>query len=544
MKNDYTFYAFFTVLIITFFTYYPSTKNDFTTWDDQGYITQNPVLGTNSLTDYFTKDRFVMGNYHPITMISYAIEYSFVGLHPRQYHLDNFILHLLNTALVFLLIYLLAGWQIAAFVAVLFGIHPMHVESVAWISERKDVLYSFFYLASIIFYIYYLKNKKKLFYASTFLLFALSLLSKGQAITLPIALLLVDYFYQKKFNIKNIYNKIPFLILSLLFGIIAIIAQRTEISIHSHSNAINKTLVTNYNFFDTIIHFTNLGIQRICFASYGLLAYVYKLFLPINLSCFYPYPKKVDGILPFLFYLVPIILTGLFILIFIKWRKNKVVVFGSLFFVATVFPVLQLFPVGSSIISDRYSYIPSIGLFFIIAHVVIYFSGYKIENGKWVESTFFNQLFLNRKILFAIVLFSVSLFAYAGNQRCKVWKDSETLYTNVLENYPDVYYIQYKLGKVYFDKGEYFAHEYQVDSSMSYYKKAILHFSLSIKLNSKFINPWIGLSLSHQNIGMDDLALAEMDTAINLSPNNETFINFFNDNSISTKDEKKENKLN
>ena len=517
MKSDYKFHALLVVLIITFIAYFPSINNDFTTWDDQGYITQNFSLKTNSLTDYFKKDRYVMGKYHPLTMISYAIEYSIVGLNPKQYHLDNFILHLLNTALVFLFSYLLSGWQIAAFVAVLFGIHPMHVESVAWISERKDVLYSFFYLTSIIFYVYYLKNKKKVFYAATFLLFILSLLSKGQAVTLPITLLLIDYFYQNNFSIKNILNKIPFLILSLFFGIIAIFAQQLEIPVHSHLSTINKIHVIDYSFFEKMIHFANLGIQRICFASYGLLAYIYKLFLPINLSCFYPYPKKVDEILPVIFYLAPIILVGIFVLIFLKCRKNKVVVLGSLFFVATIFPVLQLLPVGSSIISDRYSYIPSIGLFFIIAQVIIYFSGYKMENGKLVESTFFKQLFFNRKILLAILLFSISLYGYMGNQRCKIWKDSETLYTNVLENYPDVYYIQYKLGKVYFDEGEKYFKNNNADASKIYFQKAIQHFKISTDLNPKFTNAWFGLYLTHSKLGMNDLAKSEMDSAIHIT---------------------------
>lgn len=131
MKKDFTFHALIVVLIITFITYYPSINNGFTTWDDQGYVTQNQHLETNAISDFFTKDKFVMGNYHPLTMITFAIEYSIAGLNPQQYHIDNFILHLLNTGLVFWFIFLLGGWQIAALVAMLFGIHPMHVESVA-----------------------------------------------------------------------------------------------------------------------------------------------------------------------------------------------------------------------------------------------------------------------------------------------------------------------------------------------------------------------------------------------------------------------------
>ena len=519
MKKNYTFHAVLVVLIITFITYYPSINNDFTTWDDSGYITQNNLLKQNSFSDYFTKDKFIMGNYHPLTMITYAIEYSFVELDPKLYHIDNLILHLLNTALVFWFIFLLGGWQIASIVSVLFGVHPMHVESVAWISERKDVLYTFFYLASIIFYIYYLRNNKKIFYAPTFLLFVFSLLSKGQAVTLPITLLLIDYFYHKKFSWKYFINKIPFFMLSVLFGIIAIIAQRSVHVFNSSTITINKIITTDNVVLSKLFHFANLLFERLCIASYGLLTYCYKLLIPINLSIFYPYPKKVDGFLPEIFYLAPLILFGLFVLVFIKWRKNKTVVFALLFFIANIFPLLQLLPVGSSIISDRYSYLPSLGYFFLIAHFVIYLSGYKIEEGKLIASISSSPFFLNRKLILVTLLFPVLIYAYAGNQRCKVWKDSETLYANVLENYPDQNYIQYKLGRVYFDKAEIHAKQNNLDSSKHFFQKAILHFTKSVEINPQFAKAWQGLALSNYHIGRLDLAKVEIDSAISLTPN-------------------------
>jgi len=519
MKKNYTFHAVLVVLIITFISYYPNINNDFTTWDDSGYITQNNLLKQNSFSDYFTKDKFIMGNYHPLTMITYAIEYSFVELDPKLYHIDNLILHLMNTALVFWFFFLLGGWQIASIVSVLFGVHPMHVESVAWISERKDVLYTFFYLASIIFYIYYLRNNKKIFYVATFLLFVFSLLSKGQAVTLPITLLLIDYFYHKKFSWKYFINKIPFFMLSVLFGIIAILAQRSVHVFNSSTITINKIITTDNGVLSKLFHFLNLLFERVCIASYGLLAYCYKLLIPINLSIFYPYPKKVDGFLPVIFYLAPLILVGLFVFIFIKCRKNITEVFALLFFIANILPLLQILPVGSSIISDRYSYLPSLGYFFLIAHVVIYLSGYKIEDGKLIASISSSPFFLNRKLILVTLLFPVLIYAYAGNQRCKVWKDSETLYTNVLQNYPDQNYIQYKLGRVYFDKAEIHDKQNNLDSSKQFFQKAILHFTKSIEENPQFAKAWQGLALCNYQIGRLDIAKNEIDSAISLSPN-------------------------
>ena len=515
MKKDFTFHALIVVLIITFITYYPSINNGFTTWDDQGYVTLNQHLKNNAISDFFTKDKFVMGNYHPLTMITYAIEYSIAGLNPQQYHIDNFILHLLNTGLVFWFIFLLGGWQIAALVAMLFGIHPMHVESVAWISERKDVLYTFFYLAALISYVRYFKSRKKIFYAITLLFFLLSLLSKGQAVTLPIALVLIDYYFLKSINKYTFLNKIPFFVLSMLFGMIAFYAQRSANVFSSPITTANQIITDQTNLFYKVGHFVFIFYERICYASYGFIMYIIKLLLPFNLSCFYPYPDKVNGLLPVIFYLMPLVLLALVLLFFIKWRKNNRVVFGFCLFVFCITPVLQLLPVGSSIVSDRYTYLPSIGLFFIMAHIILHFSGYKFEDGKWNQNNFLNK----RILVLSLVLLVFTSYSIAAYKQCKVWKDSETLFTHVLEKYPDVYYIQYKLGYVYLNKGESCVAENKNILSNFYFQKAIQCFTKSVSLNAKFSQAWQALAFSYINIDKPDLALNNMNIAIGLTPN-------------------------
>src|SRR3989339_423851 len=209
------------ILIVTFISYHSSIKNDFVNWDDNLYITgTNKIreLSLKSIVNFFT---------------SFDIEYKFFKLNPHAYHLTNLILHLINCLLVFWLIVLLSKKASVSFiVALLFGIHPLHVESVAWISERKDVLYALFYLGSIISYIYYLKGEtlhfiqgdskkqndggKKYYYYSIFL-FLLSLLSKSMAVTLPFVLILTDYLNNKKINKNTLKEKIPFFILSIVF---------------------------------------------------------------------------------------------------------------------------------------------------------------------------------------------------------------------------------------------------------------------------------------------------------------------------------------
>ena len=169
----------------------------------------------------------IMGNYHPLVIISYAWEYFFFKLNPAPYHIVNMIIHLLNCVLVFYFILRLGSSIPVAFITgLLFGIHPLHVESVAWISERKDVLYAFFYLISLICYLSYLEKRpgyKYYFFAMFF--FILSLLSKPMAVTLPLILFLMDYFNERKIDYRSIIEKIPFFTLSILSGVVTLYAQ-------------------------------------------------------------------------------------------------------------------------------------------------------------------------------------------------------------------------------------------------------------------------------------------------------------------------------
>jgi len=217
------------ILLVTYISFYPSIKNSFTNWDDPGYVTENPKithLKSDGIEHFFSFSDFTVGNYHPLTMLSLALDYNSAKLSPARYHKVNVLFHLLNTFLVFLFIYRLSGKKIivATIVAILFGIHPMHVESVSWVAGRKDVLFTFFFVAGLITYLRYLnKNKQKiLFYFFTFILALLSLLCKPAAVTFPLVILLIDFYYKRKFDIKCLLEKIPFFIVSIIFGIISL----------------------------------------------------------------------------------------------------------------------------------------------------------------------------------------------------------------------------------------------------------------------------------------------------------------------------------
>src|SRR4030095_2339305 len=185
------------ILLFTGICFFPMLKNHLTNWDDEYYVVQNALLPGPDWAGIFSKP--VVSNYHPITIATLAANYSMTGLDASSYLISNLLLHLINTGLVFYFIWLISGKKlwVAAFSAIVFGIHPMHVESVAWVSERKDLLYTLFFLLSLIQYLYFLNNKsnKNLIYC--FIFFALSILSKPAAIILPFILVLLDYWYDR-----------------------------------------------------------------------------------------------------------------------------------------------------------------------------------------------------------------------------------------------------------------------------------------------------------------------------------------------------------
>jgi hypothetical protein len=219
MNNSKIVPAIALVLIITFIALFPVLKAGFTNWDDHLYVTENNSIRAATLVNLKNiSTSFFAAHFQPLTIYSYLLEYRFFKLNPFYYHLTNLILHLLNCLLVFWFIYLLTGQvPVACLTALIFGIHPLQVESVAWISQRKTLLYAFFYLGSLVSYLYYLRKPRQLKYLFFCLgLFILSLLSKSVAFTLPLVLLLLDYFNSRIINRQALAEKIPYFLLSFV----------------------------------------------------------------------------------------------------------------------------------------------------------------------------------------------------------------------------------------------------------------------------------------------------------------------------------------
>ena len=435
VKEHSSYYIFlFVILLISFIAFLPVLQNGFVNWDDDQYIQENLLLHSMNFKNIFSD--YFMGNYHPLTMLVFSIEYKYFGLNPFAFHFVNLIIHLLSTLLVYKVIKLISNKnEIALVTALLFGIHPIHVESVAWASELKDLLYAFFFLASFIFYLKYTKKNEKKYYVCSLLLFIPALLSKAMAASLPVALIITDYFLGKKINLRNLISKIPFFILAIIFGIVAILAQQSSGSIAENS----------------VYPFS----QRIVFASYGYISYLIKIVFPFHLSAFYPYPINNGEEIPGQYYTYLVLLICIFVYIFYSLQFTKKIFFAFGFFTVTVFLVLQFIPVGSAIMADRYSYIPSVGLFYLAAEGIYLWWNKRV------------RIFTILAVGTLTILFSMKTFA-----RCKIWKDGITMWSDVIRQYQNIALAYNRRGGLF--------------DNLNRKDEAFADYSQAIKLNPKY----------------------------------------------------------
>jgi protein O-mannosyl-transferase len=400
-------------LAITFLAFTSSLSNKFVNWDDDVNIVENENtyrLDWEHVKAIFTSD--VIGNYNPLPILTLAIERNFVGLEGTWlYHWTNLLLHLFCVYFVFRIAKKLGlGIWAAAFCALLFGIHPMRVESVAWVTERKDVLFAAFYLPALYLYIKYVQepeNRKK-YYLYMIVLFFFALLSKVQAVALPLSMLCVDYYLRRVDlnDLKGIWKmgveKIPFFLMSLAAGIVNIYTLSKNSSIGVSDD------VTNYTFAD-----------RLLVGAYSFMVYLIKLVIPYEMSPLYPYPSQLDT--PF--FVAPLGVALVFAAIYLMYKKdNRAIVFGFLLFFFNVVFMLQIVGAGQGFIADRFTYIPYLGCFFALAYGVDYLS----KNNSSYKS-----------IAYGAAGIFIFLYAFMTYKQNKIWENGATLWSHVLKYYPD-----------------------------------------------------------------------------------------------------------
>jgi tetratricopeptide (TPR) repeat protein len=465
------------IVIITLAVYWPVLRNGFLkTWDDNRYVIENKYiqdLNPESVIKMFTI--YYDGHYHPLTLLSLSVDYKMGGLNPKTYHLTSLILHLLNVVLVFVFVYLLFNKKnrlVPLVVSLLFGISTMNVESVAWVSERKNLLYSLFFFASLIAYLKYLEIGKRRFYFLSVLLFLFSILSKSMAISLAVTLILIDLFYKRDvFNRKVILEKIPYFALAIAFGIVAVFAQKT-----SWGDDLSQV---HYSFF-----------ERILYAGYAFILYLFKMIIPFRMAGFYPYPEITVG--AFVLYIIcTLTALGVFVFAVYLFRKYQQMAFGLLFFCVNIFLLLKIFevPAGDYIMADRYGYIPSVGIFILLS------AGLKNLTQR-------NPIWQKAGIVF-LITYSLFISLQTFN-RVSVFKDDISFYTDIILKFPDAQVAYTNRGALRKEKRE-------LDGALSDFNKAI-------QFGKKDYKSYSNRGAVYLDLGDYNSALADYQKAINLKP--------------------------
>lgn len=411
-KNRAVFTSLLLIALATFLAYSNMFTAGLITWDDADFTVNNPDVQSFNIKAFFSS--FYLGNYPPLTMVSFAID-SFLGNNnPSVYHFTNILLHAMNTILVFgLFTKIQNNKNLALFIALIFALHPMQVESVSWISERKNLICGFFYLLTLIQYVFYIKNPSQKNYLLVAVLTLLALFSKGMAVSLPIGLLAIDIWCKRNFSAKLLLEKVPFFILSVIFGIIAIKAQ------------------SSVGFLKTDTHYA--FYQKFLFSGEAYLQYILKLIFPYKLSALYPYPV---GITSLQIIGLVVLVASVVILVITFKRKNYLIAGGLLFFIGNILFVLQFVAFGAVLMADHYVYLACLGLFYPLLHYL--FAFLKQERVFIITSTILCALFGG--------------YTFSRNS---VWKNEINFWGDIVKKYPASHIAWNSLGAEYMLRGNY-----------------------------------------------------------------------------------------
>jgi hypothetical protein len=505
-------------MVISSVVYLNALHNGFVDWDDGTYVLNNHFIRSLDYSFFrWITFSFHAGNWHPLTWLSHAMDYKIWGLNPMGHHLTNIALHGINSFLVTVIsIRLLESrdrvsgtpvmteyWRCfaGALTGLLFGVHPLHVESVAWVAERKDLLCALFFLLSINSYIHYVSNKVvvkpgengRTFLRGTYLagliFFILALLSKPMAVSLPIVLLIIDWYPFERFRsfrglLPVLPEKLPFILLSIGSSIVTFLAQKEG---------------------GAVIPMVTIPLSdRFLMAIKSLALYLGKLILPLNLLPFYTYPKHVAPLsFPYLSAFVTVLAIVLICFVFARKYRLLPAVFG--FYFVTLIPVLGIVQVGNQAMADRYSYLPSIGPF-LLAGVALAWLGVSmqgIERLRLIAPVFSGGL---------VVVVVVVLGAITWRQTA-VWKNSITLWSYVIEKNHENENNAVKFSFAYNNRGVAYHEKQRLDEAIADYSRGIL---LDPADGDIYNNRAIAYAAKKEY----ELALADNRKAFQLNPNN------------------------
>lgn len=467
--------------ITSFIIYIPSLKGGFLNYDDWLYY-EDPHITSFELKRAFTE--VVASNWHPLTVISYAVDYKLWGLDPFGYHLENVILHSLNTFLVFMLTLRLCGLgkglrhRVAAGVAaaLLFGLHPLHVESVSWVAERKDVLCAFFFISSLIAYTYFAAGgarQRALKYIVSLGLFALALMSKPMAVSLPLVLLIMDFYPLGRLRgpgdmIKLLPEKIPFIALGSFTALLTLWAQKIGgalVPVETYSLA-----------------------WRLRFSVRAIAFYLYKTALPTGLSPFYPIDVKLGSFgVEVILGAATVAAVTLFTVLMV--RRCRILLASWAYFIITLIPVIGIVQVGEQAAADRYMYLPSLSLFVL-------------------AGTGFGVLLEAKKKLIipasACVLIALAALSALTIRQQAIWRDSITLWDHEVKNFPGS-------PRGYNSRGSAYAEAGRLTEAMEDYNTAI-------RLKPDYAEAYVNRALAYRKMNEYSRAADELLAAIRINP--------------------------
>jgi Tfp pilus assembly protein PilF len=490
LNKKYFYIICLFLVVTTLAVYWQVLDNDFVNYDDDKYVTENAHVNKgvtfDSLTWAFTSSH--ASNWHPLTWISHMIDCQLYGLNPRGHHLTSLLFHVANTLLLLLILARMTGalWQ-SSFVAALFAIHPLHVESVAWVAERKDVLSTFFMMLTVWAYILYVKKGEVKRYLLVVLFFVLGLMSKPMLITLPFILLMLDFWplgrlcllrdtrnvvtgqqtNEKTDIFRLVLEKVPFFALAVASSVVTFIVQERGGAM---------VLLKSYSLQTRIIN---------AFVAY--IEYIVNMVWPVELAVLYPHP---GNSLPLWKGVVAgLALVLITILVIRKARKIPYLAVGWFWYVVTLIPVIGIVQVGPQAMSDRYTYITLIGLFVIIAW------GAKDLLSKW----------LHRKIclgtLAAIILPVLMVLTW---KQVQYWENSITLFKHTLKHTTNNFVIHNNLGVVLKEQGR--------------TEEAIKHYLQALRSNPDYAPAHYNLGVAYAKSGKYKKAIETYKKAIRIKP--------------------------
>jgi len=470
---------------VTLLVYWPVGTCGFISFDDPTYVTNNPHVleGVSREGVWWAFTATYAGNWHPLTWLSHMLDGQLYGIDPRGHHFSSLAIHTANVLLLFLLLTRMTGAVgRSGFVAALFALHPLHVESVAWVAERKDVLSAFFWFLTMLLYAGYVAKPGIARYLSVVLAFAAGLMAKPMLVTLPCVLLLMDYWPLGRFRRgagressirRAVLEKIPLFALAAVSSGITLYAQQQGEAVMS----LERMPVT----------------FRIVNALVGWVSYIGKMCWPHDQAIIYP----LDPAMPAWWGIAAGV--GLTAVTFLAWRdaeRRPYLIVGWLWFIGTLVPVIGLVQVGSQALADRYSYIPFVGLFIMAAY------GVPDLVERWR---------LPRHVLTGGAFIILAVCALATRHQLGYWRDSYTLFRHAVSVTGDNYLAQNELGVALAKQGN--------------YDEAFLHFQESIRISPTYVNPYYNWGVALMELGRPGEAIGLLGEAVRLKPD---FIGAYN----------------